>query len=62
MSGYETITTQPLSRCPHCKARGVHKTEILWLDGYQVRSDYCGACGKNVPRPKDVEHAQAGDR
>lgn len=54
MSGYTEVTTVPLSRCPHCGARGVHQTDVQYLDGYQVRSDYCGRCGKNVPAPKSI--------
>jgi hypothetical protein len=40
----------PVSRCPHCGARGVHMVDEIEHDGLIIRSDYCGKCGKNVPR------------
>jgi hypothetical protein len=38
------------SRCPSCGARGVYLVDEVWVDGYPMRFDYCGKCGKNYPR------------
>lgn len=68
MTWEEATATTPLSKCPHCGARGCHKVDVIVCDGYQVRSDYCGACGKNVPPPpalrpsgRDYKQLQGGE-
>jgi hypothetical protein len=37
------------SRCPSCGARGVYLVDEVWVDGYPMRFDYCGKCGRNYP-------------
>lgn len=57
------MTAPPLSRCPSCGARGTRIVDVIDHDGYQMRFDYCGLCGRNFPKePPKEEHKQAADR
>lgn len=44
-----TARIRELSRCPHCRARGVKLYEPLRHDGYDCDVPYCGQCGRNYP-------------
>lgn len=50
----------PRSMCPHCGAKGVRMADSRYLDGVLFEFPYCGACGKNWPRPKPaVDESEA---
>jgi hypothetical protein len=57
------MTDPPLSRCPHCGARGVQCVEPLIKDGHNCDVPYCGKCGRNYPaRKADAVDPSGGEQ
>lgn len=38
-----------VERCPHCRA-ALKMRDTIWIHGFPVVSDYCGACGLTWPQ------------